>query len=187
MPRFPRFVAPTNRMMRHAIAEAFGASMPEATIGEAIEEQRSFAAEKAAKQEEKEQKAEERDAKARALASAVEMRPVSFGMNYGDPQYTHDDRFDLVVTFQNTTDRDVSAVRGAVVFKDAFGDEIKRVRLEMQDTIAAKSKVEWSGNLDLNQFSSNDQKLASTPVEKMAIEWLPETILLTDGTRIGAE
>jgi hypothetical protein len=173
-------------MMRHAVAEAFGGTMPEATIGEAIEQQRAFASEKSAEHAETERQAAEHDAAARGLASTIEMTPVSYGLNVGKPEYTHDDWFELKVTFRNTADKDVSAVKGAVVFKDAFGEEIKRVNLEMQDTIAANSEIEWSGELDLNQFSAVDQKLVSTPVDKMTLEWLPDTILLVDGTKIEA-
>jgi hypothetical protein len=119
------------------------------------------------------------------LAKSVTMEPVSYGFDRGDPRWQHDDRYKLSLKFSNQADKDISAVKGVIVFKDAFGQKIKGVKLEVQDTIPRNGHITWEGGLDLNQFLDEDNKLISTPKEKLTIEWLPDTILFTDGSRVG--
>lgn len=128
-----------------------------------------------------------KDGRARELAKLIPMIPVSYGLNEGDPRWTHDDRYQLALKFSNRADKDISAVKGVIIFSDAFGKTIKRVNLEVQDTIALNSDFVWEGNLKLNQFMDEDNKLVSTPNDKLTIEWLPGTILFTDGTRTAAQ
>lgn len=184
----------TAYLFRAGMSEAFGQTMPDITIGEAIQKQKDFAAEKAAEEaaeaeEEAKQVAlakkieEERQAAVDAMNKAMTVAVSSLDFtpsNYRVGRYQ--DGFSISIALQNNTEKDMSGVKGTVVFADMFGDDIKRVGLSVDDTIAAGQSIRWDGNLGFNQFMDEDVKLRNTALGKMKISWEPETYLFSDGS-----
>ena len=189
----------TAYLMRAGMAEAFGTTPPERTVGEAIENQKAFQAEKEAEQaaeaaEQAKQAAlakkveEERQA---AVAEARKALTVAVSsMNFIPSNLRagrYQESFSLRIALQNNTEKDMSGIKGTVVFADMFDDEIKRVALSMDEGIPAGQTIQWNGSLDYNQFKDADVKLRSTELAKMKISWEPEVYLFTDGSKMTIE
>jgi hypothetical protein len=186
-------------LMRAGMAEAFGGTFPDTTIGEAIQSQKDFQVKKAeeAKAEEEEtarqvavvQAAEAKRQKAlekarKALTVAV--TSISF-VKANFRRGTYQDTFALRIALKNNAAKGMNGVKGTVVFADMFGDEIKRVTLSVDDPIPTGEQVIWSGSLAYNQFMDEDTKLRSTELSKMKISWEPEVYLFADGTSMKME
>jgi len=186
-------------MMRAGVAEAFGTVPPERTIGEALQNQKEFVAEKAAEAE----AAAAEEAKQAALAAQVEeehQRALAEARNALTVAVSsmdfipsnaragrYQDSFSLVIALQNNMDKDMSGVKGTVVFADMFDDEIKRVNLSLDEGIQAKQTFRWEGTFGFNQFMDEDVKLRNTELTKMKISWEPEVYLFADGTKMTVE
>jgi hypothetical protein len=92
----------------------------------------------------------------------------------------------IQLRFHNKTDTAITAIKGAVAFRDVFDDEIKTVRLKVDSGFPAKKDTDWFGTIELNQFHDGDRKLASTDQSKMRAVWLPEVLLLDGGKKLEA-
>lgn len=100
--------------------------------------------------------------------------------NYSYNRYS--DTIAITVAFQNKSDKDISGIKGSMALNDMFGESIKVIGLSYDDGVSAGKTVSWKGELDYNQFMAKDVKLATTPTEKMKVEWHPQTIIYSDGT-----
>ena len=189
----------TAYLLRAGMAEAFGGTPPEITIGDAIQNQKDFIEKKALEAEaEKEEKTKQAalaaaveqehqkalaDARAALTVAVVSMEFVPSDAHAG----RYEDGFAITMALQNNTEKYMAGVKGAVVFADMFGDNIKSVNLSLDETIAAGSTLRWSGSLGYNQFKDDDKKLRNTELAKMKISWEPEVYLFSDGSRMEIE
>ncbi len=78
-----------------------------------------------------------------------------------------------------------TAFRGRIRFADLFGEEIFVTRITIQDQVQAGTVGIWIGQIDYNQFTDSHRNLRNTELEDMQIEWLPSSIIFTDGTELG--
>lgn len=177
--------------IRVAMSEAFGGEgvASKTTIGEAIAAERAWQKEQAreeAKRKELARKLEEaRLAALKELNNALTVSVLSLKFrdsDYNSGRYSED--FVINIGFENHSTKDLIGVKGVVVFKDIFGDVIKRVGLSNDDDIGAGKTHKWVGTLDYNQFMDKDNKLRTTPFEKLKIEWEPEVYLFSDGSEL---
>lgn len=95
---------------------------------------------------------------------------------------TNSVNFDL--TFTNSSDYQIRAFKGVIVFKDIFGDEFKRINLEYDQTISGGSFVEWNGEYKVNPTVAEDIKLRDTDFENLQYDFQLTTVILDNGTRI---
>lgn len=176
---------------------------PGLTIEAAIKEQTAFEQaeanrEKAAKQIAQE---EEREAeKAREQAAAIEKEKAdqirhTVAINMVEASYLpkdyhfsrYRDRINFVIVAQNLSDKKISGVLGTFIFKDQFDQVIKRANLEINSDIPPKSNQVFSTYyLDLNQFDSEDQKLANTDFKKIKTIFITKKINFADGTSLSS-
>ena len=186
----------TAYLFRAGMAEAFGTEPPERNIGEAIQNQKDFLAEKEAQEAVEAEELAKQEALAKKIederqAALAEARKA-LTMAVSDMTFVpsnaragrYQDSFSLSIALQNNTEKDMSGIKGTVVFADMFDDEIKRVNLSVDDSIAAGQAIRWEGNLGYNQFMDNDVKLRNTELAKMKISWEPEVYLFTDGSKM---
>jgi len=186
----------TAYLMRAGMAEAFGTTPPERTIGEGIQNQKDWLAQRAAEEaaeaeEQAKQEAlakkveEERQAALAEARKALTMAVTSMTFVPSDAYAgRYQDSFSLSIGLQNNTEKDMSGIKGTVVFADMFDTEIKRVTLSVDDGIPAGQTIRWEGNLGYNQFMDDDVKLRNTELAKMKITWEPEIYLFTDGSKM---
>lgn len=169
------------------------AGIPEGmTIGKAIDDQRKFAAE--AKAEEARQQAlkaklaAEREAALKPMLEAVTVTLVSkkLAEERGYSGMVMDEKLEVTFGYKNNTIKDISGVKGRVVVKDLFGDEISGFQISNDATIKAGATTTWTGSRSL-RFSlggNKDRKLAELPDDKFKVHWEPQVIVFADGTKL---
>lgn len=191
----------TGYIVRHTLAAklqgAFsgvdGTGIPEGmTLGAAIENQRSFIAErKAEEQRQAKLKAElqaRREAAIKPLMAAVTVTLVSKELvsEHGYGGMLMDEL--LVVTFgyKNNTPKDISGVKGYVSIQDLFGDEISGFAISNDTTIPSGQSIAWQGSRSVKYaFGDNDdRKLAGLEDSKYKVIWKPQVVVFTDGSKL---
>ncbi|GEM_PF-6354532 len=90
----------------------------------------------------------------------------------------------IVVNFENLTDKNIKGIKGTAVFKDMFGDLIKKITISSDDSVLAHETFQYTGYMDINEFIDSDIKLATTSKEKIDFSFVPEIILFEDGSKI---
>ncbi len=84
------------------------------------------------------------------------------------------------IVFENISDKNIKGVKGVAVFDDIFGDTIKSVQLSSDEPILKGSTYSYQGSIRVNQFISQDLKLANTPIDKIQFSFQVETVLFAD-------
>ena len=178
-------------VMRASLGKAFGGSGIEkgTTVGDAIKRQRAWLDDKASGEKEAKAKQAAEEAKLEAerkvLRDALSMEFVDLRLLRSDYQaHRYGDDFAMQLRFTNNGKQAITAAKGAVEFRDPFGERIKRVSLKLTDTIGPGQVMPWSGSLKYNQFMDEDKALAAMPREKLQVVWLPESLLLADGKQV---
>lgn len=184
-------------LVRAAMSEAFGGDgAGKMTIGEAIENQKSWQAEQAAKKAVQ----EKREAEANALAEklAKQKKEAEDKMNaaltvaltkleWYPADYRNriiSDGFNIEVGMENKTGVEITAVKGSLRLADSFDDEIKTLNFSSDVTIPPGEAVTWKGGIDYNQFMNEDQKLKSTAFNKLKVTWHPAAYIFADGSKM---
>ena len=98
----------------------------------------------------------------------------------------YEDRIQLRIAFENKSGKELKGVKGAVEFRDLFGDEVSTIRIAVDDPIAAGQTYVWEGSKRANKFDHGDTKLANTPLEKLKVRWIGHTYLFADGSELRA-
>lgn len=156
------------------------------TIGQVIEEQRAVMDQAAvASRAESLRVIKAREAEAQQQAILREAVTVSaFGKELVPKEYGSMMACKLII--ENHSKKDIRAFQGTLVFRDLFGDQIIRLLLKEDDTLAGGASRRGARYWDYNQFRSEDVRWAGTKFENMKIAWEPETVLFTDGTTLQA-
>jgi hypothetical protein len=186
------FTAYVVRMtMASALAGGKGGIPPGTTIADAIRLQKEFHEKR--KQEEAEadllkaKLAAERAAEVEKLKQVATVTLVDLKVlpkNYDYDRYS--DRLDLVIGVQNRSGKNISGIKGDLVFADQFGTEITTMGLSLDEDIPANTTKSITGyGKDINQFRDEDTKLAVTPLSKMRVTFVPEMIVFSDGSSVG--
>jgi hypothetical protein len=95
--------------------------------------------------------------------------------------------FAISLAFQNKTDKAIQGVKGAVVFSDLFGDEVKTIRFSYDEGVPANGTASWDASLDYNKFMDDDKKLGNASLDKLKVTWMPDIILFNDGSSLSAK
>jgi hypothetical protein len=181
--------------MRGAAGQAFGRSqqsMVGKTVGDLINEEHRF--EEGARKEAESQERLAAEAKAKEEAVAAELRKAVdlsvYQKSYQPADMdagTYEDYIVIKCAYENTSGKDIRAFRGKLRFTDLFGSEIYESGLTISDPIKAKAKATWTGSIKYNQFIDKDVKLKNTDLKDMRAEWLPQSVIFADGSKIGQE
>jgi len=91
----------------------------------------------------------------------------------------------LKCSYQNSSERDIRAFTGTVIFQDLFGKEIYRASVTIPDPIKAGQQATWNGTVNYNQFVEAQQRFRAADLRNMQVVWVPASIIFADGTRIG--
>jgi hypothetical protein len=120
------------------------------------------------------------------LLKALSLTVTAKGFIPSDPSSgRYEDLLTLKCSYQNTSDRDIRAFTGAVIFQDLFGKEILRASITISNPIKAGQQATWDGTLKYNQFTEAHQRFRGTELQDLKVVWQPASIIFADGTRIG--
>jgi len=183
-------------VMRHTFGAAFGdktAGIPAGvTIGNAIDEQRSFLADR--KIEEAKQAALKAELEARKEAAMKQMRDAvtvtlvskAIEVERGYGGRVIDEHFAAGFGYKNNTNKAIAGVKGHISVKDLFGDEISGFAISNDDTIEPGSSITWRGSRSVKYAigDNNDRKLAELDDTKYKVVWVPQMIVFADGSKL---
>lgn len=187
--------------MRHAIGAKMGGlfglkstPIPEGmTLGKAIDDQRAFLAANASKEADekalKEKVLKERERAMGAMRSAVTVTLVSKKIATETMSGIETDRkIEVVIAYQNNTDKAVAGVKGTLEVQDIFGDELSGFAVSNETTIEPGATVTWTGgrSVKFSMNSNKDEKLAGLADDKYKVIWNPKMIIFGDGTKLSA-
>lgn len=173
-------------MIRAAMSNVFGGETGETTIGKAIENQRTFEADRAIKEAEQKalaEKVEKEKAVAASKMNAV-LTVALTRLEFFKERFL--DGFKISLALENKSTKDLAGVKGSLFIRDMFDDKIKNINFSIDQAIPAGQTLVWEGTLDYNQFMAEDNKLKTTPLDKMKIFFEPEVFIFTDGSKMMA-
>ena len=160
------------------------------TVGELVNNERDF--ETKQKQQEADQARLTAATQAKENALHVELREdilltvVSKGFEAADYQANRmRDAISLSCVYKNRSKKGIRAFTGIIQFSDLFGKKIKDVHMTITDPIEADNTGDWFGSLNYNQFMDDDIQLRNTSLSDMKVEWLPSSIIYSDGSTVG--
>jgi hypothetical protein len=174
--------------MRQGLGKAFGAAPPSMvgkTVGDIIADQRSFETDAKKRQEQEASLAAEAKAKEEARAAELRKALSLTVFKKGFEEASYQEYITLKCAYENTSGKDIRAFAGRVRFTDLFGKPIYDSGLTISDPIKAGAKATWDGSIRYNQFNAEQSNFRNTDLKDMKIEWVPNSILFEDGTRIG--
>lgn len=190
-------------IMRHTLGAKLGGlfggnegpGIPEGmTLGKAIEEQRKFKAE-AALEEAKQQilKAKlqaERETAMKVMREATTVTLLSkrIAAERGYSGIVLDEKIQVAFGYKNNTDKDIVGIKGLVIIKDLFGDDISKFQISNDATIKAGQTSTWAGSRSVKYAfgNNNDRKLAELNEDKFKVVWEPQMVLFKDGAKLTA-
>lgn len=185
----------TAQIRRGLVNGFFGGGAPSfigKTLGEVIEQERTFRTEADTLEAEKDRLALEAKAEADALVAELRgaLALTIFDKGFVPSDFRagrRDDNVTIPAAYENTSGKDIRAFRGAVQFADLFGEEIYTMNLTISDPIAVGEKATWAGQIDYNEFRDDHQALHNKDLDDMNIVWRPASIIFADGTTIGEQ
>ncbi len=162
------------------------------TVGQLIGEQRKITAEAEAREKEAKRLAEEAAKKEAQVAAelskhimAAPFKKAFHKANWQNAEY--EDKISIAFVFENKSNKDIKAFKGETIFKDAFGEIIKKINLTYDEGIKAGQKKNWYGETKYNQFMEDQRKFRDTELENMKFEWKPKAIIFSDGSKLGLD
>jgi len=184
----------TRRAMKGTMFGTMAGATDAKTIGEAIENQRSFKA--AAEKQAAEEAALKAKAKAELEAAQKAMRDVvtvalvskKLDVERGYSGIEMDRKIQITLAYKNNGAKDIAGVKGRVVVNDLFGDQLSVFGISNDDTIRAGSTVMWTGGRSM-RFSlgdNKDAKFLDLADDKFRVVWEPQMIVFSDGTKMTA-
>lgn len=180
-------------LARVKIGEAFGGKpMPVGlTVGQAIDDQKKFVAQKAAEAAEQERLRKQiEDEKAAAAAELGKTVVLAFlGQKFVPADFMngqYEDRFQVEIGVKNAGDRPIKGVKGDLIIKNTFGEVVGKTTLTIEESIAPGRQVTWTGSRKLNKFDDDDKKLMGLEDGKFSTELRPTVVVYADGTTVGA-
>ena len=92
------------------------------------------------------------------------------------------DAVTFTVAFTNKTGRNIRAFDGYLTFTDLLDNKILGASLAINDPVSSDSVMQWSGQLNFNQFIDRHQRLKSAEYENVKIAFEIKKILFDDGS-----
>ena len=178
-------------LMRAKMGEAFGGTgiPPGTTVGQAIDAQRLWEEQQAAKRAEEEAlklKIErERASALEALNEAVTVSLIAkreIPRNFRARRYSDYQEFQIGV--RNDTDKTIIGVAGQITFIDVFEKEVGAVGFRISEEIEAGNSVTWTGGRDYNEFIDEHRSVWNLEEGKYSTRFEPEMIVFKDGTKL---
>jgi hypothetical protein len=88
----------------------------------------------------------------------------------------------FALTFDNLTSKDIRAFEGVLTFTDLLDNTILSAKLAINDPVSSGSQLNWSGQLDYNQFMDKHQRLKNQEFQNLKIRFDTKKILFSDSS-----
>jgi hypothetical protein len=189
-------------LMRAKLGEAFGGKgvAPGTTIGQALEAQKKFETEEAAKRAKEEAEQAAKRAEAEALKKKLEQERAAaleqlnkaatvtllskreLPKNYDAGRYSEYQEFRIGV--QNNSDKPIIGVAGELQFIDVFDKKVGETNFRISENIAPGKSVTWVGGRNYNQFMREHQAIWNLEAGKYTTKFVPDMVVFQDGSKL---
>lgn len=178
-------------LMRAKMGELFGGKgVPlGTTIGQALDGQKTFEAEQAAKRVEEEalkkKLEQERTTAMEQLNKVVTVTLLAkreLPKNYDAGRYSEYQQFRIGV--QNNSEKAVMGVSGEIKFIDVFDKEVGAVNFRISEDIEPGKSATWNGGRNYNQFIDTHQAVWNLEDGKYTTKFVPEMVVFKDGAKL---
>lgn len=177
-------------VIRTSLQDAFAGRQPSIpvgkTVGQVIEDQRTFmkqAADEARQDSLRAASARAEEERQQAiLRQAVTVTVFEKGLSRGE----YESSMMCKVSMENHSGKDIRGFQGSLVFRDLFGDQVIRFGLKEDEVLKAGQSRRVTRYWDYNQFMDDHNRWVGTKLENMKIAWEPKTVLFTDGSSLQA-
>jgi hypothetical protein len=100
-------------------------------------------------------------------------------------------RIEPLITFlfvcQNTSQKDIRAFQGELIFLDLFGDEIQRLAIKRMDPVKVGEKASWKGHVKYSELTNEGERLKNIDLKNLKVVWEPKEIIFVDGSTMPKE
>ena len=178
-------------LLRAKFGEVMGGKgvPPGTTIGQALEAQKKWEVEQAAKRAEEEalkkRLEQERAAAMDELSKVVTVTLVAkqeLPKNFDAGRYSDYQVFRIGV--QNNSGKPIVGVAGELKFIDIFDKEVGSVVFRISETVEPGKSVTWKGTRDYNQFIDEHRAVWNLQEGKYSTRFVPEMVVFKDGTKL---
>lgn len=154
------------------------------TIGSAIEKQKAAdAAEVAKEKAEKELKAKLEAQQAQIKKQFDKVILVTF-LEKKLVKADYSSQIEFLVGVENKSDKAIVGFKGVVNFYNIFGDKIYSINITDDNSFKPKEAARLKYYVDYNQFMDEDNLIVSTDPQKLKFEFIPETVIFSDGAKL---
>lgn len=152
------------------------------TVQQILDEQRAWIAEEKKQEEGAKHLAAEAKAREEAQVSALRrvVSLVPFAITSDERSFVGS--FEMKVACQNTSDREVRAFEGRLIFRDVLGEELADMKVKEIRALKAGEKR----TLTVSGAYLVQSKMRDKGIDDLRSEWKPLTVLFSDGTRLDA-
>lgn len=172
-------------LLRKKVSEIFsGAKSEPVTVGQAIDNQKEFVSQKTRNDIESKKLQAELERKRQNISKQIASTVTVAFLDKEYKKINYSDYINIKLGFKNSGIKDIVGIKGTAVFKDIFGDLVKKVNVSMDTPVPTNQTIEWSGSLDFNQFIDSDNELAFKDKNKINFEFEFDTIIFKDGSKI---
>lgn len=159
------------------------------TIGQAIEAQRKYEHDDSVRNAATRRAADEARKRRQAqLAEARGMVSVTVTGKRQHPRSTQAMRFNdhavLSLAIANTGTRPIAGIKGRLLVRDLFDDEIVSLQFKHDDPIAPGARATVERFYEINPYIDEQARLYATEFTKLKVTWEPQTLLFPDGTKL---
>ena len=176
-------------MLRAKLGEVFGqGGVPTGTtVGDAIENQKSFAAEQEKKAAEakalKEKLEREQAIIAKKIDEAVTVSVLKIGVVNAD-SYGFSQKIVMHVATENKSNRRIAAIKGRIDFYDSFDQKVGDLKIKDESDIEPGATKKSSWNKNFNQFLAEDKAFATLQEGKYKAVFVGEALVFSDGEKL---
>ena len=159
------------------------------TVGQLISDQEAYDADQKAQREKAAALAaqikQRHDDSVHALQRTLTVALVDKGYHDADVMNgDYQDSITFELAFRNNGSKPIRAVKGTLDFKNLLGDMIYSANFEHSIDIAPGQSISWDGSLDFNQYEDSLVQLRDAQLRNIRLDWEPEEVLFSDGTRM---
>jgi|26BtaG_2_1085354.scaffolds.fasta_scaffold01743_5 hypothetical protein len=92
-------------------------------------------------------------------------------------------RFGVRLLIQNNSDKDITGIKGKMLYFDKFDDVIISLSVKNEDIyIASGESLDAGPNWEYNQYNSSHVQFMNTDFDDMRYEFQLDTVLFSDGS-----
>lgn len=97
------------------------------------------------------------------------------------------EKIELAFEFTNKSDKALALAEGTIVFSDASGKALRKLKVPFTETIAPGKSTQKRGQFPLDAASEEDHAFVKIPLKDLHSEWIPTLYRYADGSTLQGE